>query len=525
MVSDPSGLAPEPGDGAQPEGLGTIRRRLGLSAAWTTGTWLFTFLLGYPTSILLVRTMSHTQYGIYAVASAIVAFGLAIGGFGLSPATAFLAAKLREEQGDQGVIAAMRAAFRLSAIGCVLAGLAGAGIAFALHESQTWEADVAPFAVLAPILLLAPVTSAMSGLLQSLFRPVIISLASLLQAVLRVALVVFFVLMMRHPSALAAASTQTAGAVAGSVVLAIGVYAWRAGRFTGPRLAVPVGRLARFGAAMVLSSAAWTAVSQLDVFVLGMVKGTEATGLYAPVSQLAATIFGLPALFGAYLLPSLSGLVSAGRTEEVAHTYHWASRWCIVLSAGPIAAMIVSPGPLLTLVYGPAYEQLAGPATILGLGAAFTILVGYNVVTLSAHGLASLTTLSSACGLVVSAVLCVLLIPVTGAMGAAIATSGAGMVINVLVSTLLAARCGISPYERNHVLTVLAFAGSLGVCWLLTQTLGGAPAAVVCLAVMGTSFVVTGTASLALAHERRLVMEVFESKLRTLSTGRRHLRP
>jgi O-antigen/teichoic acid export membrane protein len=510
----------EAGGSAQPETLSSIRRRVSLGAVWGTGTWLLVFVLGYPTSVLLVRSLSHTQYGFYAVAGAIAAFGMTIGGFGLSPATSFLASKLREEQGDQGIFAAMRAAFRLSAIGGALAGAIGGSIVLILHSLPAWHSVAAPFAVLLPTLLLAPLGAAMVGMLQALFRPAFISVASSLQSIVRVALVVFLVLYVSHPSAMAAAATQTVGSLVSYAVLAVGVRTWRARHPVVPVLSVPLARLARFGAAMVLSSAAWTAISQLDVFVLGLNRGPATTGLYAPVSQLASIIIGLPALFGAYLLPSMSSLVAAGRTEEVAQTYHWASRWSIAMSAGPLAAFIVSPGAVLTVVYGPGYARLAEPATILGLGAACSIMVGYNILTLSAHGLASLTTVASLCGLVVSGILCIVLIPWTGTVGAAIATSGAILVVNAMTSILLATRCGIKPFDRMHALTALAFTASLGVSWAVTQGLSGTPAILVCAAVALTSFLITTVPSLTIGQERRAIAQLLQNNLRKLAVGK-----
>ena len=445
----------------------SAKQRVGRGAVWTALSSGWTYVAGYVTTVLLIRSMSHVSYGTVALASSLITFGAIFTSFGLGQAVSTLAPRERRKIGEVGPAAVLQSALRLAA-GLAALGVLGGVIASGVLAITGSGAVAVPFLLLIPVLVTAPFQVVLTGTLQVVFRPRFISASIIAQATVRMVLVVLLVLIFKHPSPPAAAITQTLGVMAAATVLSIGAWKLLQARTTVPGRTY-TRQLLEFGAAMAFSAVAWTAVAQLDVTCLGFIKGRGAVGLYAPVSQLAFIVVSLPNLVGGYLLATLSGLVGSGDPTQVRRLYHWASRWGLVMAAGPLGVLLITPDHVLSAIYGPGFQPMVAPARILALGAIVSVMLGFNVLTLDAHRLARLTALRAGVGLVASVILCFALIPEIGAVGAAIATTGATIMINVLSSWALKTRCGIGPLDIDYALTIAAFGACLIVAWDFTR--------------------------------------------------------
>ena len=89
-----------------------------------------------------------------------------------------------------------------------------------------------------------------------------------------------------------------------------------------------------------------------------------------------------------YYLPLATGIVARGDLARLRSFYATVTKWGIVLAGPLLAALVVAPGPLLELLFGPRYggSQAVAIARILSVGYAVTLLMGLNGVNLVALG-------------------------------------------------------------------------------------------------------------------------------------------
>ena len=117
------------------------------------------------------------------------------------------------------------------------------------------------------------------------------------------------------------------------------------------------------------------------------------------------------------------------------------------LVAAPIALVFVAIGaPLITLLYGAVYAESAYlPLIILALGQVVSVAFGSVGFLLVMSGHEHETLRGQAIALVINVLLCSLLIPAFGAIGAALGATGGLLVWNVVLAFRVRALLGIRP--------------------------------------------------------------------------------
>jgi len=111
------------------------------------------------------------------------------------------------------------------------------------------------------------------------------------------------------------------------------------------------------------------------------------------------------------------------------------------------------------------------PARILGIGTIVNVVLGFNVGTLAASGLARPMLRNALISLISSVGLCVLLIPPLGAVGGAWATTGALSLSNILASGTLWRRTRIKPWNLASASVGAALGVAVGAAWALIAVL------------------------------------------------------
>jgi O-antigen/teichoic acid export membrane protein len=485
--------------------LTDYKRRVGRGAIWTTIAWVVTMVLGYPVTVLLVRVMNSATYGTLALAASIGAFAAVATGFGLGTATTLLVSESDANEGGQSsgvAVASVYGFVRIATAGAAVGSGLLIGILVSIPSLHRVGIVLVCFL---PLIVLSPAMSAATGLLQSRYKPLWVSAGGVAQSGVRaVAIVVIVVAAGRH-SAVAAALCQAIGVVGSAAVLLFGAshVAGGFGRSSSPAGIDSVRRVASYGSAVLLATAAVAAIAQLDVLFMGLIKGTRITGLYAPVSQLGFLVTSVSSLVAAYLLASLRGLIAQARSDETRALYHWASTLNVILMSGPISILLVVPADALDVLYGRRFLGMGTTARILGIGVALSITFGYNVVALDAHGLARVTALRSGIGLLANVLLCALLIPRYGVIGGAWSTTGSLLLINCLASWSLARRFQIYPVNTRMAATLVAFGVSLVVDHSIATHLDSVGNVGTCALVGLTSVGITGAVAFLVGRRKR----------------------
>ena len=436
-------------------------------SAWSLTSWLLSAAMALPLTVVLVRLMSPSSFGTYALATGVSAFVVPVAAFGLQGSVARRAAEALTSEEHQGLSTVARAATRMIVYLMVFVSVTVAVVSLIMSRVSSLSPAVPAFLVLAPLALVAPLGDAAMGLVQATFQPKIPLMSGALRSGLILPLTISL-LAVGLRSAVSMAAVQSV-AVGVSVVGLVLWSGWVGQLRTRPERSLGSKYFVTFGLAVLASTMFFVAVSQLDIVFLGGFHGSAGVGAYAPVSGIASAIGALFAILASYALPAMTAARIRGKDADLLDLTRWTSRWGLVLCAPALGLMAAAPGPLVHLLFGNRSAGMVLPARILAVGVTIDVLLGFNTYAVLALGLSRVLARNALVGLVVSVIACATLIPPLGAVGAAAATAIAILVVNGLASSYLWHRAHFLPWDRPLVLTAAAFVAGTGAAVLLSR--------------------------------------------------------
>ncbi len=436
-------------------------------SAWSLASWLVSAATALPLTAVLVRLMSPSSFGVYALATGISGFIGPFAAFGLQGTVARQAAQALASEEHQGLSMVARAATRVAGYLAVLVSVTVAGVSLTMSRIPSLSPVVPAFLVLAPVTLVAPLGEAVMGLIQATFQPKIPLISGAFRSGLLLTLTIsLLVAGLRSAVSMAAAQSVAVGACVVVLVLQSG---WVGQLRTRPERSLGSKHFMTFGLAVLATTTFFVAVSELDVVFLGGFHGSTGAGAYAPVSGLADAIGSLFAILASYALPAMTAARIRKKDADLPDLTRWTSRWGLVLCAPALGLMASVPGPLLHLLFGNRSADMVLPARILAIGVTINVLLGFNTYTILALGHSRVLARHALVGLIVSVIACATLIPRLGAIGAAAATAIAILVVNGLASSFLWHRVNFVPWDRPLALTVAAFVAGTAAAVPLSQ--------------------------------------------------------
>jgi len=436
-------------------------------SAWGLASWLLSAATAIPLTVVLVRLMSPSSFGTYALATGVSAFLVPFAAFGLQGSVANRATEALASEEHQGLSMVTRAATRVIVYLVVFASVTVAAVSLIMGRVSALSPVVPAFLALAPVALFAPLGGAAMGLIQATFQPKIPLKSSAFRSGLLMALTISLLAAgLRSAVSMAAAQSVAVGASVVALVLWSG---WVGQLGTRPERSLNSKHFMTYGLAALVNTTFFVAVSQLDVVFLGGFHGTGSAGAYAPVSGIADGIGALFVILAGYALPAMTAARSRGKDADLLELTSWISRWGLALCAPALALMAAAPGPLIHLLFGNRSANMVLPARILAVGVTFDVLLGFNTYAILALGLPRVLGRNALIGLVVSVIACTTLIPRLGAVGAAAATAVATLAVNGLASSFLWHRVKFLPWDRPLLLTVAAFVAGTGAAILLSR--------------------------------------------------------
>jgi O-antigen/teichoic acid export membrane protein len=410
--------------------------RLGADFAAMTGGWMVRAALGVLVSVLIARYLRPDDMGRYAflvwlagLLGVVLSLGLpttltrytaeAIGGGRAWQAGALLGLVVRR----QGTLALAAAALTAAA---------------ALVVPGAWRPPLVLTALSVPFLVLhGSLAAFLSGL--SVFG---------WQALLGVGMLV-------AQAGLFLLAVGLDAGVGGLLVVhaltnasGLGVLAWlalREGRRQGalpasatlaPGTRADVLRYARsVSGLVVLDAIVW---QRTEVAFLQALAPAAEVAFYALAFGVAAQVGRIPYQLSIVLFPSFPALVGGGRVAELAGLHATAMRYFVLLGAPLAVGLAVTAPAVVRLLYGPAYDPAAPVLATLALGSLVAFAAGASPGVLHAtkqqHRLLYQGVLAAA----VDLVLALALVPVAGALGAALAS-----VVAQALGSLLAIRAAV----------------------------------------------------------------------------------
>jgi O-antigen/teichoic acid export membrane protein len=392
--------------------------------SWLLAAQLVFFLTSYALHIVLGRTLGPVDYGLFGVVLYATNMIRTMVQSGVPMAvTRYVSAEPSKSE------AIYRTGFRLQLGFSLLLGLAFYLTAEPLARLLGDEKLAEVFRLAAPIIvffgLFFLIFQYHNGLKQYRRQSVLLSGSYLLRAGLAIGLVWM--------------GFGLSGAVAGMVLAAILAWIWAVRERSKGQVEEPfsAGVLVSFSAPLIVGAVAQALLTDLDImFVKRLIPEAASTGWYTAAKALAQmTPFAFYALSSA-LYPAISGAQAAGDTDKVRRYVEQSNRLLLAVTLPLVILGWRNAEGIIQLVYGNDYQ---GAVPALGwLLISFALLSFFIVhkTILTGCGYPKISALLTLSLLPLSVVLLLLIIPVWGLPGAAMAVM-LTFAVGVLISTSL----------------------------------------------------------------------------------------
>lgn len=399
-------------------------------AAWSIGGSASGLAASFLTQVILARALEATRYGMYSYLLAWVNVAVLVGKLEFDNiAVRFVGAYDGQRRGGllRGFLQYGWRVVGGTATGVALvAGLTAWLLRRHLHtgiEGGIWAASV--LVPLSALLLFS--SSALQGLRQ-------VPQAQLPPLVLRPVLFGVAIVLAGSGLGLELGVGAAVALNAAATAVALGLSLYLLGRSVPPSAlaAAPAFDTANWMRAVrgfiVLSAAQLVLSQQADILVVGTLLGPRDAGLYSVASQVASLIgVGASAVIFV-VLPVVAALHARGRRAELQHLVVRTVQVCAAVSV-PMVVLLSTAGHVALRAYGAAFVDAYPILLVLSgvtlMGSVFGALSGY-LLTMTGHEWEATRVIVGTA--LLNLVLTFVLTPALGAVGAALATAGAGLV-------------------------------------------------------------------------------------------------
>lgn len=194
-----------------------------------------------------------------------------------------------------------------------------------------------------------------------------------------------------------------------------------------------------------------------DRLIVAYYRSAQETGVYQAASQLSVVFAVVLSGFNRIAIPMFANLNQAGDIPAVGQVFRLSTKWGLYLSVPILLVLLISPGEVISLLYGVSYKGGALVLGILVVGQLFNLITGPVGPLLMVTGHQRLVLGLSMAALILNGGLLYGLVPAFGTVGASVATSAS--LVLFFGACLVAARIRLRvwPYDR-HILKGLAAA-------------------------------------------------------------------
>jgi O-antigen/teichoic acid export membrane protein len=240
------------------------------------------------------------------------------------------------------------------------------------------------------------------------------------------------------------------------------------------RPTAPTGEMLRFSLPLLTNDGVWLLVNTLPLIVLTAVSGLEEVAAFQVIRPAAALNMIVANAFYVLYLPVASRLAVrrdlAGSTDLFWRTAIW-----VAVTTFPIFAVTFALGrPIAGLLFGERYEPSGTYLSILAVGYLINATFEFNGITLAAHGRTRTVAILNVVAAVAGVIATLVLIPIAGALGAAVAASLTLIAQVMLMQLALKPKVGIPWFDREatRVFAIIALATLALVVVVTTTTFG-----------------------------------------------------
>ena len=202
-----------------------------------------------------------------------------------------------------------------------------------------------------------------------------------------------------------------------------------------------------------------------DVFFIGYYLQAESVAIYRVAILLSSLILLPLRSMNPLFKPLCSRLYNTGELTELRRFYDAVARWGTTLSFGFVIVYLSIGKALIGLLFTPSYSSGFTSLVVLALASGFVAFLGPSGTTLQAADESRFYLGNSLLQLSLNVVLNILLIPVLGILGAAVATGSTRIVGEAHRFYKVRQRTGVAALrpERLKLLGVIALSSLIGI--------------------------------------------------------------
>lgn len=195
---------------------------------------------------------------------------------------------------------------------------------------------------------------------------------------------------------------------------------------------------------LVLISGLYVINANTDTLMLGFLRDSDSVGIYAAANKATSIIVFIQLAVNKTLSPDFSSLYHENKITELQAVVRRSVRWMALASAGA-AIVLIAAGPFYLWLYGPGFSDGYIPLIILCCAKALTSTMGSVSFLLIMTGNQTVAARNVGISAILNITLNLILIPLLGVIGAAIATASSLVVLNLLQTGAVFSKLGINP--------------------------------------------------------------------------------
>lgn len=215
------------------------------------------------------------------------------------------------------------------------------------------------------------------------------------------------------------------------------------------------GRLLRFSLPQTLTTVLLNAILWTDTLLLGRLRTAADVGIYTIVQRLLSPAQTISTSTGQMFAPRIAVENARGDKAVLGAMLKRVTYWNLAVSL-PIFMCLLMLATALLELFGPAYAAGATALSILAAGQIVNAATGPLGQMINMSGRPYVTLVNNAVVAALNILGCLLLIPRFGVTGAAISTTGAITLVNVIKLAQVRAIFGINPFDRRSLGTATA---------------------------------------------------------------------
>jgi O-antigen/teichoic acid export membrane protein len=218
---------------------------------------------------------------------------------------------------------------------------------------------------------------------------------------------------------------------------------------------------------LALTGVVYLFVTKTDKLMLGYFLSSKDVGIYTPAVVIASLLDFVNSAFKYRFLPTVSEYFSKNDMIGLEPLYKSTSRWSFMVVYPIFLFILVFPKELLTLLYGSQYTGGYIALIVLALGIAVNDFSGTSANVLVGGGRTRLNLLCEVIAAVTNVVLNILLIPIFGILGAAIATAMSYVTRNISSLSFCYRSYGMHPYGKKYWNIIASGLAAIAIVYIL----------------------------------------------------------